>query len=158
GVDVATAMSDHPRMDGMDKACSSFGRVERIPYRNTYDRWLRAGGAVLARPTIGRLKRFYRAARADLIHVNKQKVQDGLDLLCEAKEAGLPTVATIHMARSMAHLHSRGGFVRDWVAARVLRQCSARFITVARHCSEQLLASCPGLDPSRVHTVWNGVD
>jgi glycosyltransferase involved in cell wall biosynthesis len=157
GLEVETAMSDHPRMDGLDQACSAFGKVDRVSYRNTYDRMLRSGGAVLARPTIARASAFFRAAKPDLIHVNKQNIEDGLDLLLAAKQAGIPTVATIHIARSMTDLNARGGFLRDWVANRVLRRSPAHFVTVAHHCSRQLLTSCPGLDPSRVHAVWNGV-
>jgi glycosyltransferase involved in cell wall biosynthesis len=158
GVDVTTVVSDHPRMDGLDQACSPFGKVARIAYRNTYDRLFRCGGAVLARPTIARVRDFCRAAKPDLIHVNKQNIEDGLDLMLAAKKAEIPTVATIHIARSMTDLRSRGGFLRDWVATRVLRRSPSHYITVARHCCGQLLASCPGLDPDRVHAVWNGVD
>jgi glycosyltransferase involved in cell wall biosynthesis len=158
GVEVTTAMSDHPRMDGLGQACSPFGKVERIAYHNTYDRLFRSGGAVLARPTIARIRDFFRGARPDLIHVNKQNIEDGLDLMLAAKQAEIPTVATVHITRSMTGLQSRGGFLRDWVATRVLRNSPAHFITVARHCCDQLLASCPGLDPARVHAVCNGVD
>jgi glycosyltransferase involved in cell wall biosynthesis len=158
GFEVTTAMSDHPRMDGLSQACSPFGKVARLSYHNTYDRFLRSGGAVLARPTIARVRDFFRDARPDLIHVNKQNVEDGLDLMLAAKQAEIPTVATVHITRSMTDLQSRGGFLRDWVARRVLRRSPAHFITVARHCSDQLLSSCPGLDPARVHAVCNGVD
>ena len=157
GVQVETAMSDHPRMDHLEQACSSFGKVVRIAYRNTYDRMLRCGAAVLARKTIKRTRDFFRAAKTDIIHINKQNIEDGLDLLLAAKSAGIPTVSTIHIARSMKDLRSRGGFLRDCVATRVLRGSPAHFITVAHHCSRQLLASCPGLDAGRVHAVWNGV-
>jgi glycosyltransferase involved in cell wall biosynthesis len=47
--------------------------------------------------------------------------------------------------------------LRDWLAARVLRQCPAHYITVAQHCSTQLLTGCRGVDPNQVHAVWNGV-
>jgi glycosyltransferase involved in cell wall biosynthesis len=158
GLKVETAMSDHPRMDGLDQACSSFGKVARLAYRNTYDRMLRGAGAVLARPTINRICDYFRAADTDILHINKQNIEDGLDLLLAAKKAGIPTVSTIHIARSMTDLQSRGGFLRDCVATRILGRSPAHFITVAHHCSRQLLTSCPGLDPGRVHAVWNGVD
>jgi glycosyltransferase involved in cell wall biosynthesis len=157
GIDVETAMSDHARMDGLDTACSAFGKVSRIPYDNTYDRLLRSGGAVLARSTIHRTTEFFQSARPDVIHVNKQNIEDGLDLILAAKQAEIPTVSTIHIARSMTALRSRAGFLRDWLANRVLRKSPAHFITVARHCSTQLLASCRGIDPRHVHAVWNGV-
>jgi glycosyltransferase involved in cell wall biosynthesis len=157
GVEVATAMSDHPRMDGLEQACSSFGKVMRIAYHNTYDRKLRSVGAVFARPTITRFKRFFRAASADVIHINKQNLEDGLDLLLAAGTTGIPTVSTIHITRGMADLHSRGGMLRDWIATRILCSCDAHFITVAHHCSAQLFTCCPGLGSSRVHMIWNGV-
>jgi glycosyltransferase involved in cell wall biosynthesis len=157
GLEVETAMSEHERMDGLEKACSAFGKVTRIPYRNTYDRLLRVGGSVLALSTIKRTRDFFLAAKADVLHINKQNIEDGLDLLMAAKEAKMPTVSTIHIARSMTNLRSRGGFVRDWVSSRVLQRSPAHFITVARHCSEQLLQNCPVLNPTCVHAVWNGV-
>jgi glycosyltransferase involved in cell wall biosynthesis len=157
GQEIETAMSDHLRMDGLEHACSSFGKVARVRYRNTYDRLFRVAGAVFATPTIARIRDFFRAAKPDLIHVNKQNIEDGLDLLLAAKQAGIPTVSTIHIAKSMTDLKARGGFLRDWVATRVLRRSPAHFITVAQHCCRQLLTSCPGLDPGRVHAVWNGV-
>ncbi len=107
GLQVITAMSDHPRMDGLAKACAPFGQVSRLAYRNTYDRLLRGGGALLALPTIGRLKRFFQAEQPDIIHINKQNVEDGLDLLLAARKTGIPTVATIHVARGMADLRER---------------------------------------------------
>jgi glycosyltransferase involved in cell wall biosynthesis len=101
---------------------------------------------------------FFITAKPDLVHVNKQNIEDGLDLMLAVMKAGIPAVATIHIARSLTDLQSPGGRLRDWVSNRVLRRSPAHFITVARHCSHQLLAACPGLDPTRVHAVWNGVD
>jgi len=156
-LEIETVMSDHPRMDGLGKACAPFGKVTRIPYCNTYDRILRSGGAILARSTIKRIATFFLSARTDIIHINKQNIEDGLDLILAAKRAERPTVSTIHIARSMSALQSRAGNLRDWLAAKVLRQSPAHFITVAQHCAQQLLASCPGIDPGKVHAVWNGV-
>jgi glycosyltransferase involved in cell wall biosynthesis len=157
GLEVETAMSDHTRMDGLGKACSSFGKVARIPYRSTYDRWLRCAGAVLARPTIAWTRDFFRAANPDVIHINKQNIEDGLDLLLAAKHAEIPTVAMVHITRSMTDLQARGGFLRDCVASAYLRRSNAHFISGSRQNSDQLLISCQGLDAKRVHTVMNGV-
>src|ERR1019366_5698855 len=90
-------------------------------------------------------------------HINKQNIEDGLDLLLAAKQATIPTVTTVHVTRSMTDLKSRAGFLRDWVATRVLRRCHSHYITVAHHCRDQLISCCRGMDPGRVHTVWNGV-
>lgn len=158
GLKITTAMSAHSRMDGLDQACTSFGKVVRVRYCNTYDRVLRSGGAVLARATIARMKRLFQDIKPDLLHVNKQNVEDGLDLMVAARRSGLPTVATIHIARSMTELRSRGGWLRDWLASNVLRRSRAHFITVAHHCGQQLASACPGLQPNQVHAVWNGVE
>jgi glycosyltransferase involved in cell wall biosynthesis len=157
GHDVETAMSDHPRMEELARRCAAYGRVSRLRYTNTYDRLLRCGGAALAAPTIARMAHHFRESGADVVHINKQNVEDGLDLLLAADRAGVPTVATVHIARGMAELGSLAGGIRDWVATRVLRRCRAHYITVARFCAEQLVACCKTLAPDRVHPVWNGV-
>ncbi len=158
GVEVLTAMSKHPRMDALERACAPFGEVRRINYRNLYDRRLRTGATLWARLTLGPLKEFFRSVRADVIHINKQNVEDGLDLLLAAQAVGAPTVSTIHITRSMQALGARAGVFRDWMANRILRRSPAQFITVARHCANDLINGCRGLAASRVHTVWNGVD
>lgn len=154
---VTTVMSQHSRMNDLEKACAAFGEVTRVEYCNTYDRTFRSGGAVLARPTIRRFAEFFQSSNTDIVHLNKQNIEDGLDLMLAAQRSGMPTVSTVHIARSMSALQSRAGFLRDWVTSRVLRRSSSHYITVAHHCAKQLQEASGGIDPNRVHAVWNGV-
>jgi glycosyltransferase involved in cell wall biosynthesis len=158
GIDVTIGMSSHARMDALAKECSPFGNVVRVRYDNTYDRLFRCGGAVAARTTIARVKSLFESLNVDLVHINKQNVEDGLDLMLGAAKTDIATVATVHIARSMCELKSRGGWIRDRLASRILRRSNSEFITVAQHCGKQLLDTCPGLSPERVHAVWNGVE
>lgn len=157
GHDVETGMSAHARMDELAARCVPFGAVTRLDYCNTYDRLLRSGGAVLARPTIRRMEKFFRERQPEVIHINKQNVEDALDLQLAANRAGIPVVATVHIARSMSQLRARAGALRDWMANRVLCREPSHYITVAGHCSEQLLECCRQLERERVHAIWNGV-
>ena len=58
----------------------------------------------------------FSALAPDVIHLNKQNLEDGLDLLLAAERTRLPTVCTIHVTRRMAGLGSRFAGVRDWIA------------------------------------------
>jgi glycosyltransferase involved in cell wall biosynthesis len=142
-------------MDELAAALSPFGAVHRIQYLNTYDRRLRSIGAVLAQMDISRLGRELAAIRPEVVHINKQNLEDGLDLLVAACRAGLPTVATIHVTRTMRQLGSLGGVVRDWVSSRVLRRVQCPLIAIAKSGIADLEAL--GIAPHRLNLVWNGV-
>jgi glycosyltransferase involved in cell wall biosynthesis len=158
GHEVESLLADHPRMDALAEKLGRWGRVHRVPYRNTYDRFLRSGGAVLARRSIARLARRFAALGPDVLHVNKQNVEDGLDLLQAASRSRLPCVATVHNTRGMAELGSWGGRLRDRIAAHVLASARCDYIAVAGAGARQILSYARGaIDPSRVHTVWNGI-
>ena len=155
GHQVASVMSDHPRMDELESLLSKHGPVHRVRYQNTYDRRLRSIGAVMARGEIRRIAGELAKLQPDVIHVNKQNLEDGLDLLVSAKQTKLPVVATVHVTRTMTGLRSVGGTVRDWVSRSVLRSIPCPLIAIAR----SGLADLSGLaiDKSRLNLVWNGV-
>ncbi|HET6324542.1 MAG TPA: glycosyltransferase family 4 protein [Planctomycetaceae bacterium] len=155
GHEVQSVLSNHPRMDELAALLAQQGSVHRIDYRNTYDRRTRSVGAMLARRDIQRLTRELAGLRADVIHLNKQNLEDGLDLLTATKHAGLPAVATVHVTRTMSRLRSVGGTVRDWLSARVLQSVPCPLIAIAQSGVDDLTAL--GIDPSRLHLVWNGV-
>ncbi len=155
GHEVQSVLSNHSRMDELAALLAHQGSVHRIDYRNTYDRRSRSVGAMLARRDIQRLTRELAGLRADVIHLNKQNLEDGLDLLTATKHAGLPAVATVHVTRTMSRLRSVGGTVRDWLSARVLRSVSCPLIAIAQSGVDDLTAL--GIERSRLHLVWNGV-
>ena len=155
GHEVQSVLSNHPRMDELSTQLAEQGAVHRIDYRNTYDRRTRSLGAMLARRDIRRLTRELAGLRADVIHLNKQNLEDGLDLLLAARNAEIPVVATVHVTRTMSGLRSVGGSVRDWLSARVLRSVPCPLIAIAQSGLTDLTAL--GIDRSRLHLVWNGV-
>src|SRR5690606_24973913 len=63
----------------------------------------------------------WRSLAPDFLHVNKQNLEDGLDLLRAANASGLPAVATVHITQSARVLKARFAGLRDWIAARELR-------------------------------------
>jgi glycosyltransferase involved in cell wall biosynthesis len=157
GHPVEALLAAHQRMDPLANRLERFGRVHRAEFPNTYDRRTRAIGSVLARATIARLTRLLSDIRPDVLHVNKQNLEDGLDLLLAARRSGLPVVCTVHVTRGMAGLGSMFGGVRDWVARYTLRRAGCEYIAVAeaaRRPLAELLGARPG---GRAHTVWNGI-
>jgi glycosyltransferase involved in cell wall biosynthesis len=155
GHEVQSVLSDHPRMDELAAQLAEQGTVRRIEYRNTYDRRTRSLGAILSRRDIRRLTRELAGLRADVIHLNKQNLEDGLDLLLAARNAEVSVVATVHVTRTMSGLRSVGGGVRDWLSARVLRSVPCPLIAIAQSGLADLTAL--GIDRTRLHLVWNGV-
>jgi glycosyltransferase involved in cell wall biosynthesis len=158
GHDVTALVASHPRMDALATLLGRWVPVERLEYVNTYDRRLRSGGAVFDRRGIARLAARFRRRTPDLIHLNQQNVEDGLDLLLAADRSGMAWVSTIHIARSMASLGARGGRFRDWLSRSVLRRVGGHFIAIADACLEDLRRQLGGrMSPSRLHRVHNGV-
>ncbi len=120
---VRVLMSDASAMDGLSELLlASEIESRRISYTNTYSRWFRAVGAVLDRKSAPGLAEELLRDDPDVIHLNHQNVEDGLDLLAAAGLAGRPVVSTVHVTRSMADLGARAGRLRDAVARRAFRQ------------------------------------
>jgi glycosyltransferase involved in cell wall biosynthesis len=158
GHEVESLLAAHTRMDALASKLGRFGRVHRADFPNTYDRRTRAVGSVLARRTIARLAGLFGDLRPDVLHLNKQNLEDGLDLLLAAGRTGLPTVCTVHVTRGMTGLGSMFGGVRDWVARRTLQRARCEYIAVAEAGTGPFLTAMKGAVPAdRVHTIWNGI-
>jgi glycosyltransferase involved in cell wall biosynthesis len=142
-------------MDGLAGLLEPHGAVHRLPYQNTYDRPLRNLGAVLSRRDIRRLTDQLSNLGADVIHVNKQNIEDGLDLLEAGQHARGELLTTVHVTRSMSQLHAQGGWARDWISSRVLRSAPWPIITIAKSSVEDL--SRLGIGRDRLNFVYNGV-
>lgn len=155
GHSVTSVLSDHVRMDELASLLKNQGAVLRLPYRNTYDRRMRNLGALWARGDIKRVGRELAALRPDVIHINKQNLEDGLDLLVSATETGYPTVVTVHVTRTMRQLGAVLGRARDWVSVRVLRGLSCPLIATARSGIADLIGL--GIGEDRLNLVRNGV-
>lgn len=153
GHEVLLWVSDHPRMDELASKFGAFGRVVRAPYVNTYDRWLRsldtgmrAAGAIAATWT---------NLAPDVIHVNKQNLEDGLDLIEAARLTGIPALTVIHITQSARFLGARFAGIRDRQAKRVLNRFEGPLVVVQPARARDLMDFLG--DGSRIHTINNGV-
>jgi glycosyltransferase involved in cell wall biosynthesis len=147
--------SDHPRMDELANSFSGIGEVLRSPYRNTYDRRGRSLSSYLNLRAVGQLAREWKKARPDILHVNKQNLEDGLDLLHAARRSHLPNICTIHLTQSAGYLKAKLAPARDFIARRALRNYHNPLVTVLEN-RRQDLVSFIG-DSPRIRMIPNGV-
>src|SRR4051812_42093326 len=73
--------AQHPRMDELADGLASIGEVVRAPYRNFYDYKTRILATCLNNGTSRKLAAEWLHLRPDVVHVNKQNLEDGLDML-----------------------------------------------------------------------------
>ena len=168
GHSVEVVVSEHSGMDGMVELChASQLPVQRIQYVNTYHRRLRSLQAVTDRRGIRRLSDFLSRLDTDVIHLNHQNTEDGLDLAIAGNDCRRPCVSTVHVTRSMAALKAAGGRFRDAIARRIWRRTGIPVIGISdvsaidfsKYVGVGSLSS-PGGDAGagqRVYSVANGV-
>ncbi len=121
GHEVSLWCAAHPRMDELAALFASIGPVHRSEYTNTYDHRTRSVASYLNFTGAARIAREWLALAPDLIHVNKQNLEDGLDLLRAAMRTGLPCVTTIHLSQTARYLRAVLAGLRDFVARRALK-------------------------------------
>jgi glycosyltransferase involved in cell wall biosynthesis len=147
--------SEHPRMDELANSFSGVGEVLRSRYRNTYDHRGRSITSYLNLAAVRQLAAEWQQAKPDLVHLNKQNLEDGLDLLQAARRSELPNVCTIHITRTAQHLKARLAPARDFIARRGLRNYPGVLVTVDAK-QQRSLAEFIG-DGSRIRMIPNGV-
>lgn len=152
---VTLWVAKHPRMDELAAAFAAFGEVVRAPYQNTYDRPGRSLASFLDGRTARRVAAQWRALAPDVIHINKQNLEDGLDLLAAARLAGLPCVGMIHITQSAKYLRASLAGPRDFVARRALRRFPGLLVTTPESRRRDLIAFI-GETP-RIRVIHNGV-
>ena len=155
GHEVTLWASSHPRMDELAESFAGFARVVRCDYTNTYDRRLRSVASYLDHASARRIAESWRATSADLVHINKQNLEDGLDLLAAARISKLPTLCTIHLTQSARYLRAVAAAVRDAVSRRSLMAYPGVLVTVLAQ-RQRDLADFLGDDP-RLRMIPNGV-
>ena len=133
----------------------SFGEVIRSRYRNTYDRRARSLGSHYQFWSAFRIGAEWRKTGAELVHINKQNLEDGLDLLAATRWSRLPSLCTIHLTQSARYLGAKFAGARDWVARRTLRKYRGLLVAVLENRRRDLLAFL-GSTP-KVRMVPNGV-
>jgi glycosyltransferase involved in cell wall biosynthesis len=131
GHDVALWTSLNARMDEVAGRFAAFGAVHRADYTNTYDRPRRSLAALLDRATAARAARDWESLAPDIVHLNKQNLEDGLDLLHATSLIRRPSVCTIHITQSAAFLRAKGAWLRDWVSRRGLKAYRGGLATVS---------------------------
>ena len=145
----------HPRMDELTARFATTGHVIRADYTNTYDRRARSLASWLDRATARRVSAEWRSLAPDFVHINKQNLEDGLDLLAAARLAGLPCLSMVHITQSARYLRATLAGVRDWVARRALRDFPGCFVTTPENRQRELADFLEA--PERVRMIANGV-
>jgi glycosyltransferase involved in cell wall biosynthesis len=155
GHEVLLWVPAHPRMDELAERCRRFARVIRVEYRNTYDRKTRSLSTCFNRVFSRRLAREWAALAPDVVHLNKQNLEDGLDLLRAVGESNLPTVCTIHITQKARYLRGKLPWLRDWIAREVLGKYRGVFVAVQEARRFELGEFLDGR--VRTRTIFNGV-
>ena len=152
GHEVTTWIPEHPRMDELAKRVSRFGRVIRADYRNMYDYRTRTLATAFNWRTSRKIARQWQSLKPDIIHVNKQNLEDGLDLLRASDWCGVPSVCRLHITQTARYLDARLPWVRDWIARRALNNYSGIIVTARRRALEEFLRRS-----TRIEVILNGV-
>lgn len=155
GHEVIAWIPSHPRMDELAAKCADNARVIRSDYTNTYDYRLRSLATCFNQSTQRKITADWLALKPDIIHLNKQNLEDGLDLLKAASASRLPTVCTIHLTQSANFLSARAAALRDWISCRALRAYDGPLVAVIES-RRRDLASFVGAS-CRTLSVLNGV-
>jgi len=145
----------HPRMDELAAKAADFARVIRDPYRNTYDHTARSLATCVNWGVSRRIARDWEALKPDVIHLNKQNLEDGLDLLRGLGHCAVPSVCTIHLTQSARYLRARASGLRDRIAANALGRYRGTFVAV-QEARRTALAEFLG-GKARTRTIFNGV-
>ena len=147
--------SDHPRMDELTNSFSGIGEVRRAPYRNTYDRRGRSISSYLNVRAVGQFARDWQTMQPDFIHLNKQNLEDGLDLLQAVRRSRVPNLCTIHLTQSAEYLKAKLAPARDFVARRALNNYPGFLVTVLENRRRDLVEFLG--DSPRLRMISNGV-
>jgi glycosyltransferase involved in cell wall biosynthesis len=154
GHEVIMWIPNHPRMDELATKCVRFSRIIRSDYRNTYDYSGRSLSNCFNWSVSYRAAREWEALQPDVIHINKQNLEDGLDLLRAARRCSLPSVCTVHLTQTAKFLGARAAWLRDWIAYWHLSRYGGVLVAV----QEQRAAMLREFSTrGRIETVLNGV-
>jgi glycosyltransferase involved in cell wall biosynthesis len=155
GHEVVVWIPDAPRMDELAEKCARHARVVRSGYRNTYDYSTRSLATCFNWSVSRRIAKEWRGIAPDVIHINKQNLEDGLDLLRAVRLCALPSICTIHLTQTASYLRAKLAWLRDFIARWQLRKYTGILVSVQAR-REQALRDLVG-DGVRTATVLNGV-
>lgn len=157
GCEVEVIIPDARRMDELADSLANHVRIHRVAFVATYERRTRVFGALLDAGQQARMAAAFRQVAPDVLHVNQQVAEDGIDLLFAARRSGLPWISTIHVGRSARELGAIGGSARDWVTRKALKAAKGDHIAVSNGSRDQLIARFSGIG-SQFHTIHNGAE
>lgn len=154
GHNVAVWISTGTQMDEL-AALLADDHIEvlRSPYTNTYHRALRSLSSLLPSPSLSDIRSCWEGWDPDLIHINKQNLEDGLDLYQLAAGMATPSLCTIHITQSQHSLGAVAGRLRDAVARRTLRRFPVPLTAVSDLRASELSLFAGREAPS----IYNGV-
>jgi len=127
---VRALCSKAPAMDELAENLRRYCEVSRMELKNTYRRPTRCLGAALDFAQHRRISRIFHELSPDIVHINQQVAEDGLDLLLAARSSSIPFLSTIHIAHSASLLNARFGRLRDVVTRAVLTHVNTTHIAV----------------------------
>ncbi len=153
---VSLWASSHARMDELSNSFSSFGDVTRARYKNTYDHAARPLSTTYNLVKSREIAAEWKRLKPDCIHVNKQNLEDGLDLLRASNASGLPSVCTIHLTQSARYLKARFGRARDVIARKSLERYAGLLVAVVESRGRDM-EDFLGLERGSAHVIPNGV-
>ncbi len=156
GQEVTLWASTHPRMDELCALFAPIGAVVRADYTNMYDRRLRSIGSALDGAGARAAAESFRALKPDFIHLNKQNLEDALDLQRAVVLSGVPSLATIHITQSAAYLRAKTAGIRDWISRRALNAYPGALVAVLEQRASDLREFLG--DQPRIRAVPNGVE
>jgi len=145
----------NPRMDELANTFSGFGEVVRSEYENTYDQRGRSIASYLNLGASRNVAAIWRGLEPDVIHLNKQNLEDGLDLMRAARHSGVPHLCTIHLTQSARYLKAKFATARDFISRRALRHYPGLLVTVLENRRRDLVDFLG--DSPRIRMIPNGV-
>jgi glycosyltransferase involved in cell wall biosynthesis len=143
-------------MDELADKCQGFAsQIFRSGYQNTYDHPARSLASCYNWGVSRRAADEWRALAPDVVHLNKQNLEDSLDLVRALSWSALPGVCTVHLTQTAKYLGAKGAWLRDWVARWHLSRFGGILVGVQDERSAMLDQFLAGHAQTR--TVFNGV-
>ncbi len=155
GHEVLMWIPAHPRMDELALRCAQFAEVVRPEYRNTYDRMARSLSTCWNWSVSCRVAREWADSKPDVIHLNKQNLEDSLDLLRALRYGAVPSVCTIHLTQTARYLGAVAPGLRDWISRDALTKYRGVIVAVQEARRNELREFLD--DRVRTRTIFNGV-